>query len=337
MLGRNLRLFGPRIDVQNCFRERFGRSWFGALKSLGESDWLMNTQSRDAKDLAHDVVLASIIVPVFNEAESVSQLRDRLMPIAQTLSADGVVEVIVVDDGSTDGTSTLVRKELSDSGNISIRLLCHTENRGVGAAIATGFANANGEIVCVIDSDCSYNPEELPNVIDLLKSSGADIATASPYHPEGAVEGCPAWRIALSKLASVAYSYVTPTRLHCYTSIFRVYRKEWARPEFITKMGFVGVTEHLLTAMRAGAQVVEYPTTLYARVYGVSKMRTVRVAMSHLGLIARTFVDRRSGKALLGSDSIGKSLSNANTDSCNFEEALTAIDSAIDSADVERT
>jgi dolichol-phosphate mannosyltransferase len=270
----------------------------------------------------------SIIVPAFNESESIIPLRDRLLPVIRSLMDRGGVEVIFVDDGSTDGTDVLVGDAFRNAVDVDVRLVKHPENRGVGAAIATGFSNAVGDIVCVIDSDCSYDPEDLPKLIDLLFSQEADIVTASPYHPEGRVVGCPAWRIALSRMASLAYSVVSPTRLYCYTSMVRVYRRAWARPELCTSPGFVGVAEQLIQSAIAGARIVEFPATLRSRIHGQSKMRTISVATHHLRLMVRLLFDRTpvTGKA--------EDLSR-NHIQANFDAALQTFDAPDKPADLQ--
>ena len=78
------------------------------------------------------------------------------------------------------------------------QLLRHDINLGIAAAIMTGIRSASTEIVCSMDSDCSYDPLKLAELIPLL-TTGVDLVTASPYHPAGGVKNVPAWRLKLSK------------------------------------------------------------------------------------------------------------------------------------------
>jgi len=277
---------------------------------------------------AGEGVSTSIIVPVFNEAEAIVPLRDRLLPVARLLTNRGGVEVIFVDDGSTDGTGVLVDDAFRNAMDVDVRLVKHPENRGVSAAIATGFSNATGDIVCVIDSDCSYDPEDLPKLIDLLISQEADIVTTSPYHPEGCVVGCPAWRIALSRMASLAYGVVSPTRLYCYTSMFRVFRRAWARTDLCTSPGFVGVAEQLIQSAIAGARIAEFPTTLRSRIHGQSKMRTVSVATHHLRLMVRLLFERTS-------TSDNAELESQNKIQADFDAGLRTVGAPDEPADLQ--
>jgi dolichol-phosphate mannosyltransferase len=239
----------------------------------------------------------SIIVPLYNEAAAVAPLHGRLMPVVRDLAGRWTTQVLLVDDGSTDDTAARLAKTFADTPGLRVSVIRHPSNLGIGAALATGFKAATGDVVCVMDSDCTYAPEELPKLIDLLVTSNADIVTASPYHPDGMVENCPGWRIALSKIASRVYGFLSPVKLHCFTAIFRAYRREWARPEFCGSRGFVGVAQILLTAAFAGATIVEHPTTLHRRTHGVSKMRVLSVGASHLRLMFKTALMRMIGGA----------------------------------------
>jgi len=238
---------------------------------------------------ADSVGSLSVIIPLFNEETSVVPLRKRLMPVLEDLRSRWAVQVILVDDGSTDRTHSLLAdcfgKDMFEGADTII--LRHAVNRGLMAALASGFSAATGDIVCTMDSDCTYAPEKLGGMVDLLLSSDADIVTGSPYHPKGAVQNVKPWRLALSRGASTIYRVLAPTNLYCYTSMFRAYRRKWARPPSVGLEGYVGITEILLAAAYDGAKVVEYPVALHSRTHGESKMRVTRVIFAHLKLMAR--------------------------------------------------
>src|SRR5512143_2508186 len=83
----------------------------------------------------------------------------------------------------------------------------HTENRGVADAILTGLVAAPTELVCSIDADCTYDPQQLESILPPLVD-GAALVTASPYHPEGRVRNVPEWRLVLSRTLSHIYRRV---------------------------------------------------------------------------------------------------------------------------------
>ena len=245
----------------------------------------------------------SLIVPCHNESEGIADLAGLLRPVVAEMRGTREVELVLVDDGSSDDTGARLRKVFGDDPFWApVRIETHATNRGLGAALATGFAVARGEIICTLDADGTYRPAEVPALVARLEASHADIASGSPYHREGSVAGVPGWRLALSKSCSRLYAVLTGTNLSCYTGMFRAYRAGWARPSAITHPGFLGVTEVLIRALHAGAQVVEYPVCLHQRQTGVSKMRVLRTLRLHLvfmsGLLLRGLDVNREPSAL---------------------------------------
>jgi dolichol-phosphate mannosyltransferase len=229
----------------------------------------------------------SIVVPLYNEEESIEQLDQRLTPVMEHLRASARVQLILVDDGSTDKTFELLHAHFGHAQHGHCEILQHPVNRGIAAAMRTGFRAATGQIVCTMDCDCTYAPEELAGMIRMLEEEHADIVTASPYHP-AVLNQESSRRLFLSRMCSLIYQKLAPEKLYCYTSFFRVYRRQWTRPDMFTSDGFLGVTEILLTAAYCGAAIAEYPAFLGQRRFGRSKMRTLQVIREHLTLMGHT-------------------------------------------------
>ena len=227
----------------------------------------------------------SIIVPCFNESEGIAALKEKLLPVLAQLNQQRNLELICVDDGSTDDTFLQLQQYFGQQAKI----VRHPKNKGLCAAINTGFTSSTGKIICTIDSDCTYEPQDLIPLLDLLHNN-IDIVTGSPYHPKGSVGKIPAWRLFLSKGLSQIYRVVLPQKLYTYTSIFRAYRREVLETVPITYPGFLGVIEILAEAMLRGYKVAEYPTKLNRRVFGQSKMRVAKVILSHLKYISKLII-----------------------------------------------
>lgn len=253
----------------------------------------MYSNSREVK--GRDYQFVSIIVPCFNESEGIPSLKKKLLPVLSELRLHRDVEVICVDDGSTDDTFFQLQKHLGQEVNI----IRHPQNAGLSAAISTGLMSAKGQIICTIDSDCTYDPKYLIELLDLMYPN-VDIVTASPYHPRGRVNNVPNWRLFLSKGLSRLYQVVLPQKLYTYTSMFRAYRREVLEEIPITYPGFLGLVEVIAEAILCGYNVVELPTELSNRVYGRSKLRVVKVILSHLNyikiLIVRRLEERKSAQ-----------------------------------------
>lgn len=229
----------------------------------------------------------SIIIPCYNESEGIPSLKKKLLPILTELRTNRDVEVICVNDGSIDDTYLQLQNHLGEHAQI----INHPKNAGLSAAIRTGLMSAKGQIICTIDSDCTYHPKYLIDLLGLMYTD-VDIVTASPYHPRGRVNNVPGWRLFLSKGLSNLYRIVLPQSLYTYTSMFRAYRREVLEEIPITYPGFLGLVEVIAEAMLCGYKVVELPTELSNRLYGRSKLRVVKVILSHLNYIKQLSVRR---------------------------------------------
>jgi glycosyltransferase involved in cell wall biosynthesis len=200
-----------------------------------------------------------------------------------------------VDDSSTDNTWQLLNEQFGTAPDTV--LLRHEHNRGVAAAILTGVRAAPTDIVCSIDCDCSYDPEDLGGMLPMIEQG--DLVTASPYHPDGKVMNVPSWRLFLSKSLSKMYSVLLGERFYTYTSCCRVYRKGAVANLELTNEGFLGVAETLIELKRGGGRVIEYPATLESRLFGESKMKVARTIGRHLGMLGKLASAKLSGERLV--------------------------------------
>lgn len=228
----------------------------------------------------------SLVVPCYNEADGLPQLAAAIDDLRATLGAVHDLELVFVDDGSTDDTLDALRRHFDRTPGVQI--FVHDRNRGLGAALRTGFAAATGDAIASVDSDCTYDPRELPAMLRLL-AAGADVVVASPYHPHGGVKNVPPYRLFLSHNLSRLYDAVLGHHVYTYTSLFRLYRGEVLRSIAFESDGFLSMAEILVRALQRGARVVEYPTVLSLRTYGTSKAVVLRLIAQHarflLGLV----------------------------------------------------
>jgi len=243
--------------------------------------------NRQVKD--QELKLVSLVVPLYNEAACVTSLMVMLVELDIELAEEYNFEFLLIDDGSTDETASLLSEAILDRPNF--RLISYQKNCGIAAAIHTGVRQASSEIVVSIDADGSYDALLIRQMLPLLTPE-VDMVTASPYHPLGAVENVPFWRLWLSRRASGLYRLGLRQKLHCYTSCFRVYRRSKTVDLEPENAGFVGVAELAWRLDRQGSQIVECPATLRTRVAGHSKMRVFRSAIRHLHLVSQIWRDR---------------------------------------------
>jgi dolichol-phosphate mannosyltransferase len=246
---------------------------------------------------------------MYNEKDSIPTLAATMSRLGERMAPRYELEVVLVDDGSRDGTSEEAAKWFASVPRVI--LLRHDRNRGPGAAVRTGFAKATGEIICTIDSDCTFDPLKIPRMLELLESKKVDIVTASPYHPQGGVENVPPWRLLLSRGASVLYRRICSCKLYTYTSFMRVYRRQVIDTVTFQGNGFAAFTEILLRAAHQGYKVAELPEVLKSRASGTSKMKVAYTIRTHMKLMLQALwwriSDRKPGPVALAGHSAGSS------------------------------
>jgi dolichol-phosphate mannosyltransferase len=235
----------------------------------------------------------SIIVPCYNEADNVPNLLEEFLPVVAGLADTRSVEVVFVDDGSTDGTGRALVDTFgnSDEGQVSFRYEGHPANRGLGAALRTGFAAARGEMIVTTDSDGTYRFSEIPGLLSYL-APDVDMVTASPYHPDGAVVGVPGYRLVLSRGSSAIYRLLVSRRIYTYTCLFRAYRRRVIEHVPFESDGFLAGTEVLVNGMLMGYKAAEYPAVLHSRAWGTSKAKIAGTILAHLEFQAQILLIR---------------------------------------------
>src|SRR5439155_26453381 len=161
---------------------------------------------------------------------------------------------LLVIDGSDD--LTFARRLRHVRGHPWITVLRHPTNLGLWAALRTGFAHTTSPIVCTIDSDCTYPPERLPELVALL-DDGAEIATASAWHPGSERTQGTGMRIGLSRAVSGLYKRLIGQDVHTFTCLFRAYRRDALERIRFRSNGFAAVAEIMLRGMLVGCRVRE--------------------------------------------------------------------------------
>jgi dolichol-phosphate mannosyltransferase len=234
----------------------------------------------------------TVIVPCYNEEAGLPSLLARLARMRGNGASDW--HFLFVDDGSSDGTFGALLRAARDQPWVEV--VRHHENLGLGAALRTGFAHARAPIVCTIDSDCTYPPEQLPRLAALVRA-GAEIVTASAWHPESAAAEGSRVRLQLSRMVSGFYKRLIGQDVYTFTCLFRAYRREALERIRFRSDGFAAVAEIMLRAMLSGYTVEEVPMRLESRRFGESKLKVGDAVMAHARLLLMTalLVGARAG------------------------------------------
>jgi polysaccharide deacetylase family protein (PEP-CTERM system associated) len=235
---------------------------------------------------------ATLVIPCYNEESTLPYLHRTMQSLRHELSRQWDLKILFVDDCSKDNTFEVLQSLFGD--DTDIRILRHETNKGVSAAILTGINAAQTEIIASIDADCSYDPHELTNMLPRLTRDVA-MVTASPYHRDGKVNNVPSWRLVLSHTLSCMYRILLGQKLSTWTSCFRVYRKQQIIDLPLVENGFLGTAELAAQLSLHGRKIVEHPATLEVRLFGFSKMKTVRTILAHLRLLSKVVARKFSG------------------------------------------
>ncbi len=225
-----------------------------------------------------------VIIPTYNELENIRQI------ISAVLSLDGDFHLLIVDDGSPDGTGEIVKSLFSKYPN---RLFIEERKGklGLGTAYIHGFKWGLGKgynCLFEMDADFSHNPDDLIKLYSACEEDGADLAIGSRYVKGVNVVNWPMGRVLMSYYASVYVRFVTGMKIHDSTAGFKCYRRQVLETIDLDKIRFKGYAfqiEMKFTAWKFGFNIQEVPIIFTDRQEGTSKMSSGIFKEAFLGVI----------------------------------------------------
>jgi glycosyltransferase involved in cell wall biosynthesis len=203
----------------------------------------------------------SVVVPAFNEVATIAQVIDRVR--ATNLQ----VELIVVDDGSTDGTREVLKRE---SGRID-HLLLQDRNRGKGAALKAGFAVATGDVVLIQDADLEYDPEDYPELLKPIEKAGADLVLGSRLTGAKPQRAYYYWHYLGNRFITFIARVLYNTTLSDIYTCYKVFKREQLTGLDVKSNGFEFDAEFLAILLKRHLVVYEVPISYFGRSYGEGK------------------------------------------------------------------
>lgn len=215
--------------------------------------------------------LLSIIIPCYNEEETLVSCVDRVLAIK---SEELDLEIIIVDDSSRD-RSLAIAKELEQS-HFEIRVYCHTVNQGKGAALRTGFQHATGDFVAVQDADLEYDPEDLLELLEPLKAGKADVVLGSRFLSAGVHRVFYFWHYMGNRFLTFLSNMFTDLNLTDMETCYKVFRREVIQSITIEENRFGFEPEIVAKIAQQRLRIYEAGISYDGRTYSEGKKIGVR-------------------------------------------------------------
>jgi len=213
------------------------------------------------EELPWDALVVSVVVPVFNERHTVEQLLRRIREVPLRW------EVIVVDDGSTDGTRDILP---GLEGTLIDRLVMHEQNQGKGAALRTGFQHATGDVVVVQDADLEYDPYEIPMLLEPILGGKADAVYGSRFLG-GSHRVLFFWHSVGNKVLTLLSNMFTDVNLTDMETCYKLVRRELLVTLPLSANRFGIEPEITARLAQAEARIYELPISYHGRSYAEGK------------------------------------------------------------------
>jgi len=214
------------------------------------------------KTFSRENILISIVIPVYNEADTIGKVLEAVLAVPYEK------ELLVVDDGSVDGT----RAFLKAYDHPQVRVLFHEKNRGKGAALQTGFGETKGDVVLIQDADLEYDPREYGLLLQPILEDRADVVYGSRFGGHGAHRVIYFWHYVGNRFLTLLSNMFTNINLTDMETCYKAFRREALEGIVIeeNRFGF----EPEITAKIAAKKhlrIYEVPISYYGRTYAEGK------------------------------------------------------------------
>ncbi len=224
----------------------------------------------------------TVIIPAYNEKNTIQEIVRRVKAMKM------VDEIIIVDDGSTDGTRDLITPM---DGRENVKVILHEKNQGKGAAVRTGISAATGDVLMIQDADLEYDPREYPNLMKPIEEGMADVVYGSRFlgAPHRAILF---WNMVANKLLTLMTNILYNNILTDMETGYKVFKREVVADMKIHAKRFDFEPEFTAKILKKNVRVFEVPITFNPRDYSEGKKIKMRDAFEAVWtLLKYRFVD----------------------------------------------
>jgi len=226
--------------------------------------------------------LISLLVPAFNEARTIEAVLRRAAAV------DLRTEIVVVDDGSSDGTPEIAERVAAELDPERLRVLRHGSNQGKGAAVRTGLGAVRGEFVVIQDADLEYDPRDLPKLVGPLLEGIADVVYGSRLRGGEPQRAHLFWHYVGNRFLSLLTNILFNTTISDMEVGYKAFRTDLVRSIELTSRGFGIEPEITAKLLRLGdVRLYEIPISYYGRTYEEGKKITWRDGVTAVVLLLR--------------------------------------------------
>lgn len=212
---------------------------------------------------ANKQLTVSVIIPCYNEATTIKQVLDRV------LAVEIAEEVVIVDDGSTDGTREILA-EIEAENLDNVRIYYHHHNQGKGAALVTGFQHATSDIYLIQDADFEYDPRDYPKLIQPLQEGIATVVYGSRFLG-GPRKAMNFWNMVANKALTLVTNILYNAILSDMETCYKVFRAEVVTDMRIHAKGFEFEPEFTAKVLKKGIRIYEVPISYNGREWDEGK------------------------------------------------------------------